>query len=109
MEEIFTEIEASVEKVWEMLTDFLSYPRWNMIIRWVSGNVRTGVIIKVYLKLYRGTGMNFRPKVLKVEPNHEFRWLGEMFVQGLFAGRLNIPMSRLNLVLRYEEKEKIFK
>ena len=30
--------------------------------------------------------MNFRPKVLKAEPNRELRWLGHLVVPGLFDG-----------------------
>ncbi len=30
--------------------------------------------------------MTFQPKVTKVDPPHEFRWLGHLLVQGLFDG-----------------------
>ena len=30
--------------------------------------------------------MTFRPTVLKVEPNREFRWLGHLLFPGLFDG-----------------------
>jgi len=30
--------------------------------------------------------MTFRPKVLKVDPNHELRWLGRLYLPWLFDG-----------------------
>ena len=71
MKEISTEIEidASAERVWQVLTDFSSFPDWNPFVQSLEGAVREGERIKVRLK-----GMTFRPTVLKFEPNSEFRW-----------------------------------
>ncbi len=39
MKQLHTEIivEAPAERVWELLTDFASYPQWNPFIRNISG------------------------------------------------------------------------
>ena len=44
MKELQSEIEinAPAERVWEVLADFASYPRWNPFICWTSGVPRTG-------------------------------------------------------------------
>jgi hypothetical protein len=36
------DIDASAERVSELLTDFASYPRWNPFIRHISGAPTTG-------------------------------------------------------------------
>ena len=36
------EIQASAERVWQLLTDFASFPQWNPFIRKASGNIRVG-------------------------------------------------------------------
>jgi uncharacterized protein YndB with AHSA1/START domain len=36
------EINAPATRVWEVLTDFRSYPQWNPQILWASGNIEEG-------------------------------------------------------------------
>lgn len=88
MKELRTEIEiqASAERVWQLLTDFASFPQWNPFIRWAKGDVRVGAPLEVRLQPSGGSGMTFKPTVLKSDPNHEFRWLGRLLLPGLFDG-----------------------
>ena len=51
-----------------------------------SGEVAVGKKLVVYLKPPGGMGMSFKPRVLKVDPNREFRWLGHLIVKGIFDG-----------------------
>ncbi len=38
------DIEASPERVWEVLTDFASFPEWNPFIRDASGGLKSGAV-----------------------------------------------------------------
>ena len=80
------EIQASAERVWQLLTDFASFPQWNPFICKASGNIRVGERLEVRLQPSGASGMTFRPTVLKAEPNREFRWLGHLLISGLFDG-----------------------
>jgi hypothetical protein len=109
MKELHSEIEiaAPAERVWRVLTDFPSYPQWNPFIRRIRGEPKTGERLEVRLEPPGGRGMTFRPKLLNVEANRELRWLGHLFVPGLFDGEhwLTIePLgeSRVRLVQREE-------
>ncbi|MBU4077830.1 MAG: SRPBCC domain-containing protein [Euryarchaeota archaeon] len=77
MKELRTEIEiqASAERVWQILTDFASFPKWNPFIRRAGGEPRKGARLEVFLQPSGARGMTFRPEVLKAEPNRELRWL----------------------------------
>lgn len=88
MKELRNEIEinASPERVWQLLTDFASFPEWNPFIRRASGEPIKGAQLEVYLQPSGAKGMTFRPKVLKAEPNRELRWLGHLLIPGLFDG-----------------------
>ena len=88
MKELRTEIEiqASAERVWQLLTDFPSFPQWNPFIRKATGNIRVGERLEVNIQPSGASAMTFRPTVLKVEPNRELRWLGHLLVPGLFDG-----------------------
>jgi hypothetical protein len=80
------EISASAEKVWQVLTDFDSFPEWNPFIKMIEGNIEVGEKFKVFLKLPDSKSMTFRPKCLKAEQKKELRWIGHMIIPGLFDG-----------------------
>ena len=73
-------------EVWRVLTDFAAYPQWNPFVRRVEGEVRVGARLHVYIQPSGGKGMSFRPTVLVADPDREFRWLGHLWVPGLFDG-----------------------
>jgi len=81
-----TEIRATPERIWAVLTDFTEYPAWNPFIRSVRGNTIEGETITVDLRPSGATGMKIHPVILKVSPNRELRWVGRLFVRGLFDG-----------------------
>ena len=86
--ELYSEIEinATPDRVWRVLTDFLTYPIWNPFIREIRGNVAAGEKLRVFLKPSGSRGMVFKPTVLKAELNREFSWLGKLFFSRLFDG-----------------------
>ena len=88
MKEIHTEIEinAPAENVWRVLTDFALYPDWNPFVRRVEGEISVGSRLHVYIQPSESKGMSFRPTVLVADPNREFRWLGHLWLPGLFDG-----------------------
>ena len=81
-----TEIDAPVERVWQVLTDFETFPEWNPFIRRIRGKPVEGSRLQVFLGASGARGMRFRPKVLKVVPNRELRWLGRLGFPRLFDG-----------------------
>jgi hypothetical protein len=81
-----TEIDAPVERVWQVLTDFRSFPEWNPFIRRIQGRPIEGSRLEVVLGASGTRAMKFRPRVLKVIANRELRWLGRLGVPRLFDG-----------------------
>jgi hypothetical protein len=80
------EIEASTERIWQILTDFDRFPEWNPFIRRISGELRVGSQLEALLQPPDSRGMTFRPTLLKLEPERELRWLGRLWLPGLFDG-----------------------
>ena len=80
------EIEATPERVWEILTDFPAYPAWNPFIPHISGPGTVGSRLDVQLQPSGGRGMRLRPEVLAAAPPQELRWVGHTGVPGLFDG-----------------------
>jgi hypothetical protein len=88
VKELVTEIEiqATAERAWQLLTDFASFPQWNPFIRQAKGEIKTGARLQVHMQPSGSSSMTFRPTVLKAEPKRELRWLGHLFIPGLFDG-----------------------
>jgi hypothetical protein len=88
MKEIRTEIEidAPVNEVWSILTDFTRHAEWNPFIREISGELRQGAQLQVNLGPPGKRAMKFKPIVQMVEPEKAFRWLGHLFISGLLDG-----------------------
>ena len=90
------EIEATAERVWQVLTDFDAYPEWNPFIRRVNGRPEVDEQLVVRMRPSGTRGMTFRPTVLKVEPNRQLRWLGHLLVPGLFDGEHIFEIEELD-------------
>ena len=79
-------INASAVQVWRTLMDFKNYHHWNPFITDISGQQEVGSILLVKIQPEGKKPMTFKPIVLKNDPEKEFRWLGHLFIKGLFDG-----------------------
>jgi hypothetical protein len=88
MHEIQSEIDidATPERVWSILTDFVAYPSWNPFIHSISGDIEAGRRLTVSIQPVGGRAMTFRPTVLLAQPNSELRWRGRLLLPGIFDG-----------------------
>ena len=86
--EIRTEIQinATPQKVWDILTTFENYPNWNPFITKLEGNVKAGNKIVVEISPPDAKKRTFKPKVLVFEPQKELRWIGRLILPGIFDG-----------------------
>jgi hypothetical protein len=100
-------IDSSAKRVWELITDFKSFPLWNPFIRSASGEIKIEARLKIFIQPSGTKGMTFKPKVLKVELNQELRWLGRLYLPWLFDGEhaLIIESASKNSVL-FIQREK---
>lgn len=81
-----TIVDAPPAVVWQVLTDFAAYPDWNPFIRSIEGKPWVGTRLSIEIRLPGGKNMRFRPRVLRVAKDHEFRWIGRVLIAGLFDG-----------------------
>ena len=88
-------INASPEKVWNILTDFAKFPEWNPFVVKAEGKPELGSYLRVELKNGNGVSV-FKPKVLVVEKNRAFEWLGSFPIPGLFNGHHYFRIEPIN-------------
>jgi hypothetical protein len=87
------DIAATAEQVWTVLVDFSAYPVWNPFVRSVSGRTTPGSKLLVTIQPTARRPMTFEPTVLICKPGHEFRWLGNVLVRGVFDGEHSFRLS----------------
>jgi hypothetical protein len=81
-----TRIDATPDQVWAVLSDFGAYDQWNPAFVSVEGVAEAGTRLDIRFKLKGDRSIRMRPTVLSAEPGRELRWLGRLFVPGLFDG-----------------------
>lgn len=98
MKEIYTEIEinASAGVVWDIVTDFDNFPRWNPFIREISGMLQKGSMIRVVMKPPNSSAMTFKPAILEYKPEEKLRWLGKLWIPKLFDGEHNFIIKKID-------------
>jgi hypothetical protein len=90
------EVEATPERVWEILTDFDAYPEWNPFIQRIEGDAAPGSKLEVRIEPPGGRAMTFKPTVLEVAPGQELRWLGRVLAPGLFDGEHSLRIEPID-------------
>lgn len=86
-------INASADKVWQVLTDFENYADWNPFIKSITGEKAVGQKLQTQILPPNRKLMKFSPVVLKFEANEELRWLGSGPMKGLFDGEHYFKIS----------------
>ena len=79
-------IQASTQRVWEILTDFEKYAEWNPFIKYIKGQPQVGQKITARIEPPKASGMTLKPTVLVFNKNKEFRWQGNLGFKGIFDG-----------------------
>jgi hypothetical protein len=77
-----TEIQATPEEVWQVLTAFDQYAEWNPFmtsaqVTSAGQTAKKGAHLKVVMRDASGDS-TFKPEILTYQPGEELRWLGRM-------------------------------
>ncbi|HBG42537.1 MAG TPA: SRPBCC domain-containing protein [Porphyromonadaceae bacterium] len=79
-------IHATPKIVWEHLINFEKYKEWNPFILSIGGSLAKSAKMEVEIKPPNAKPMKFRPTIITVDEGKEIRWIGRLFIKGLFDG-----------------------
>ena len=98
MTQIKTEIliNAPIEKIWTILTDFSSYKNWNPFIQDIQGQPQLNERLIITIKPPKKKKMIFKPKIISVIDNAELSWIGNLFIPGIFDGQHSFRLKKLS-------------
>lgn len=99
------EIEAPPEAVWAVLTDWPAYPDWNPFVVTLTGEPTLGARLEARLQPVGGRAMTFRPRVVAVEPNQHFAWLGRLGLPRIFDGEHHFVLEPTGAGTRFVQYE----
>ena len=71
------DVEAPPDRVWEVLTDFPSYPQWNPFMFSVEGTAEAGAHLRIGMQRRGGMVLRFGARVVVADPPRELAWSGE--------------------------------
>lgn len=89
-----TPLSAPAGLVWDVLTDFPRYGEWNPLITSIEGELRPGARLHVTLELPGRKPRTLTPTVAALEPARRLRWLGRLWVPGLFDGEHSLEIEQ---------------
>ena len=98
MKEVYSEIQinASASVVWDILTDFEKFGEWNPFIKEISGTLKEGSELRVFMEPPNSKGMEFKPTLKKVETEKKIQWLGKVWIPKLFDGEHSWTINQID-------------
>jgi hypothetical protein len=96
MKELSTEIEiqATPDKVWQVLTSLDQYPEWNPFIHQAIGKAEQGEKVDIMVRS-GAKETRLHCTVIKVEPNQELRWKYHVALPLLFSGEHSFIIEQI--------------
>lgn len=97
MKSIITEItiNAPIATVWQQLTNFDNYTQWNPFIH-IKGEAKVGARLENTIYLEGQKPQVFRPIITEITLGKSFRWLGALFIRGIFDGEHYFRLEVIN-------------
>jgi hypothetical protein len=99
------EINAPLERVWSILTDFPGMASWNPINKSISGELKPGGRLAVRICPPGRREMNLHPTVVALHPQRELRWAGHLLVPGIFDGEHSFLLMPTGNGVRFVHSE----
>ncbi|MFC1564928.1 SRPBCC family protein [candidate division KSB1 bacterium] len=90
------EINASCEKIWNILLDFNSYTEWNPFIKKINGEAKKGSRLNISIHLPESDPKEFKPVINVVWEKRQFSWLGRSGFPWLFSGEHMFILEELD-------------
>lgn len=96
MRELRTEIRilSKPEKVWEILTDFPGWPKWNPTVNKIEGSLKVGEKLSITMSDSKGAdGKHYESVITEIEEKKRFAFIGTMMAKSIFSVKRIIELE----------------
>jgi hypothetical protein len=101
-----TEIEASAEAVWHVLTDLEAFAVWNPFIASAEGSTEVGDTVRVRVRSSLRVPLGFEARIVTCKQGRELRWRGHVLTEWLACGDHTFTIEPLEGGrVRFEQRE----
>jgi len=101
-----TEIAASADTVWRVLTELAEYRAWNPFIRRARGSLEVGETVRVRVRTRRGIPLAFSARISERSDRRALRWRGRFLASWLGSGDHRFAIEPLGEQrVRFEQAE----
>jgi hypothetical protein len=91
-----TEIDATPERVWAVLTDFAAYPEWNPFLSTEATGTEPGDTLAVTFRAGTRRHVTMHPTLTEFVAGSRLSWLGRLGVPRVFDGAHCFEVESLN-------------
>ena len=103
------EIDAPVERIWEILVDLDRYHEWNPFITDASGRIAPGTRFEVRPRTDSGKRHVFVPQVTDYREHREFTWTGAFYFRWIALGDHTFRLTEIESGrVRLDHDERIY-
>lgn len=98
MRKLYSEIkiDAPLEIVWQILTTFGRYPRWNPYFREIDGTFDEGANLRIQTDTSGLGDRSLKARLIHIEPGREFTFASKLFITGLFEEHFSFTVEQVN-------------
>jgi hypothetical protein len=89
-------VDAPVETVWKVLTDFEGYDRWNPLVTSVEGDARLGSELDLDLELPDGDKQELTTEITTFRPERKLRWQSRELLPGIADREYEVILESLD-------------
>lgn len=86
-------VAASPDRVWEVISDFDSWPEWNPSVPSIKGDLKIGNVCAVKLVMPGRPSVNVKVTLTDVDPGRRFAWHGNIAHDRFFAGDRSLDIE----------------
>lgn len=89
-------IDAPVETIWGILTDFEDYKRWNPLQTDARGKAGLGETIEVAIAASDGDAEVYSSEITILRPNRKIAWISHKLMPGISDREYEVILTRLD-------------
>ncbi|MCD4743948.1 MAG: SRPBCC domain-containing protein [Desulfobacteraceae bacterium] len=90
------EINAPDEKIWDIISNFGTYPDWNTYIKYIEGDLKPGKSLYVETENMNANHAKYHAIVTKVVENRELSWEGRLLMSGIYDSERSFVITSLS-------------